>query len=128
MTTLAHPPVRTRACPACGVGFSCGLDAATRRCWCDGLPAILPPDPALSCLCPECLKTKLRGAIDGFIRALPPHARRQSLAMKYARPDAPLVEDFDFYWENGYRVFTAWHHLKRGECCGNGCRHCPYPA
>jgi hypothetical protein len=24
-------------------------------------------------------------------------------------------------------VFTAQHHLKRGYCCGNGCRHCPYP-
>jgi len=23
-------------------------------------------------------------------------------------------------------VFTAAYHLKRGYCCGNGCRHCPY--
>ena len=23
-------------------------------------------------------------------------------------------------------VFTAQYHLKRGSCCGSGCRHCPY--
>ncbi|KAK6738701.1 hypothetical protein RB195_020672 [Necator americanus] len=26
----------------------------------------------------------------------------------------------------GYTVFTVSHHLYRGSCCGNGCRHCPY--
>lgn len=26
----------------------------------------------------------------------------------------------------GYNVFTAVAHRKRGRCCGNGCRHCPY--
>jgi hypothetical protein len=23
-------------------------------------------------------------------------------------------------------VFTREYHLKRGYCCKNGCRHCPY--
>ncbi|MCC7297209.1 MAG: hypothetical protein IT244_02650 [Bacteroidia bacterium] len=32
----------------------------------------------------------------------------------------------DFYLENGYMVFTAAYHLKRGSCCGSGCKHCPY--
>jgi hypothetical protein len=32
----------------------------------------------------------------------------------------------DFYFENGLLVFTAAFHLKRGYCCGSGCRHCPY--
>ena len=32
----------------------------------------------------------------------------------------------DWYLESGYLVFTEAHHLKRGSCCGNGCRHCPY--
>jgi Family of unknown function (DUF5522) len=27
----------------------------------------------------------------------------------------------------GYVVFTAATLLERGECCGSGCRHCPYP-
>lgn len=26
----------------------------------------------------------------------------------------------------GYKVFTAFAHLKRGKCCGSACRHCPY--
>jgi len=37
-----------------------------------------------------------------------------------------LTEGEDFYIENGYRVFTEAYHQKRGYCCGNGCRHCPY--
>jgi Family of unknown function (DUF5522) len=37
-----------------------------------------------------------------------------------------LVEDEDFYWEGGFIVFTRHYHLKRGYCCGSGCRHCPY--
>lgn len=31
------------------------------------------------------------------------------------------------YEMDGERViFTALFHLQRGQCCGNGCRHCPY--
>jgi hypothetical protein len=32
----------------------------------------------------------------------------------------------DFYLEGGTIVFTEAYHLKRGDCCGSGCRHCPY--
>jgi len=32
----------------------------------------------------------------------------------------------DWYLENGLLVSTAAYHLKRGCCCGSGCRHCPY--
>lgn len=33
----------------------------------------------------------------------------------------------DYYInEQGYRVFTEKYHLKRGYCCLNGCKHCPY--
>ena len=38
----------------------------------------------------------------------------------------PLIENEDFYIEKGLYVFTAAYLLKRGYCCGNGCRHCPY--
>ena len=37
-----------------------------------------------------------------------------------------LVEGEDFYREGGYVVFTGRYHLRRGYCCGSGCRHCPY--
>ncbi len=26
----------------------------------------------------------------------------------------------------GLFVMTAEHHIRRGRCCHNGCRHCPY--
>ena len=38
-----------------------------------------------------------------------------------------LIEGVDYYYnEQGYVVLTARYHLERGECCGNGCLHCPY--
>ncbi len=37
-----------------------------------------------------------------------------------------MIPEPDFYIENGKWVFTEWYHLKRGYCCNNGCRHCPY--
>ncbi|MFZ1705703.1 MAG: DUF5522 domain-containing protein [Saprospiraceae bacterium] len=32
----------------------------------------------------------------------------------------------DFYIENGLIIFTQHFLNKRGYCCKNGCRHCPY--
>ena len=38
-----------------------------------------------------------------------------------------LIEGEDFYYnKDGYMVLTARYHLKRGDCCGNGCMHCPF--
>ncbi|MDR3739142.1 MAG: DUF5522 domain-containing protein [Terracidiphilus sp.] len=43
------------------------------------------------------------------------------------KPTAPIpLEPGDFYLEGEALVFTAAYHLKRGYCCGSGCRHCPY--
>ncbi|MEA5461447.1 DUF5522 domain-containing protein [Arcicella sp. LKC2W] len=36
-----------------------------------------------------------------------------------------LKEDF-YLNEQGFMVFTEAYHLKRGYCCKNGCKHCPY--
>lgn len=47
-------------------------------------------------------------------------------AAKPAAEPAPLREHEDYYIEDGFWIFTAAFHLKRGHCCGNGCRHCPY--
>ncbi|MBL7779430.1 MAG: cysteine-rich CWC family protein [Chitinophagales bacterium] len=43
------------------------------------------------------------------------------VAIKLEYEQMPL-----FYTEHGYYVMTVKHHLKRGFCCKNGCRHCPY--
>lgn len=37
-----------------------------------------------------------------------------------------LEEGIHYYLDKGRVVFTALFHQLRGECCGNGCRHCPY--
>ena len=41
--------------------------------------------------------------------------------MKLNKDDKEL-----YYMENGRVVFTPKYHLQRGDCCGSGCRHCPY--
>jgi len=41
--------------------------------------------------------------------------------------DTELIENEDYYFDgNRYMVLTAKYLLQKGECCGNGCRHCPY--
>lgn len=37
-----------------------------------------------------------------------------------------LIENEDYYFENGLMVLTAHYLLRRGYCCEQGCRHCPY--
>jgi hypothetical protein len=37
------------------------------------------------------------------------------------------VANEDYYFDkNGFMVFTEAYHLKRGNCCGCACKHCPY--
>ena len=43
-----------------------------------------------------------------------------------SRPSADEQDTEDYYVENGLLVFTAVYHLKRGACCGSGCKHCPF--
>lgn len=40
---------------------------------------------------------------------------------------AELVEGRDYYVENGLMVLSESYLRRRGYCCHNGCRHCPYP-
>ncbi|MBV9957472.1 MAG: hypothetical protein JO360_03590 [Acidobacteria bacterium] len=42
------------------------------------------------------------------------------------RKEQALVEGLDYYLEDGLMVFTAHYLKRRGYCCANGCRHCPY--
>ena len=37
-----------------------------------------------------------------------------------------LKNNVDYYIEGERVIFTALAHIKRGQCCGSGCRHCPY--
>lgn len=46
----------------------------------------------------------------------------------HEKKDEKLVEGRDFYLdpETGLFVMTEEYLRRRGYCCGNGCRHCPY--
>jgi Family of unknown function (DUF5522) len=50
--------------------------------------------------------------------------------MSFRKPERrksdEFIENTDFYYENGLMVLTAHFLLKRGYCCENICRHCPY--
>ena len=37
-----------------------------------------------------------------------------------------LCKMMTFLWSDGFIVFTENYHLKRGYCCKNNCKHCPY--
>ncbi|MDZ4676347.1 MAG: cysteine-rich CWC family protein [Oligoflexia bacterium] len=93
-------------CERCGQKFGCGIK--TGSCWCQKTASLVPiPKQYKDCLCSPCLETftKSSAAAVGI---------------------GGLIEGEDFYYENGLMVFTQSYHLKKGECCKNDCRHCPY--
>ena len=110
------------ACSNCGSSFSCGSDQAS-PCWCSALPPILPPEAGKSCLCQDCLKTEIKAEIAAYVEAV-----RKGLIVNQAAQyqTSKLIDGIDYYMDNGLMVLSSWFHLKRGECCGNACRHCPY--
>ncbi len=62
------------------------------------------------------LKWYLRSRMDHSIKPKTPPQKQ-----------IPLKEGLDFYLdEQGNLVFTESYHLKRGHCCKNSCRHCPF--
>ncbi len=104
-------------CPLCQQPNDCQLctsSAYKGACWCarveipDALLALVPVESRnKACICREC--------VTQFHRA------KMNIAV------SPKIRPGDFYFETGRMVFTADYHLRRGYCCANGCRHCPYP-
>jgi hypothetical protein len=48
--------------------------------------------------------------------------------MKPEKKPLPKLSKEDYYINGqGLMVFTEKYHLKRGYCCGSGCKHCPFP-
>lgn len=112
------------SCPKCNTEVPCTAD--TNTCWCMQYPHILPVSDKtdLSCLCSTCLAKSINNELNTLYQ-------QYSLKdlIKRAKPyasNSTLIENIDFTIENGFTVFSPWYHLKRGNCCGNGCRHCPY--
>ena len=93
--------MQSKSCSNCSADLTCGSQEA--HCWCMEYAPLSRLDEAKDCLCEACLKEAIENA---------------------ASKDT--VAEPDYYIENGYYVFTDSYHLKRGYCCKNGCRHCPY--
>ena len=133
---LAGRKTRRRAvsdfCPKCKKLNRC--DVGSKACWCLRYPFLQALAEASgieyscenSCLCEKCMKDEVSRQIDGYVERFK-RGEVKNIAPKIAgRSDKP-IEGIDYYMENGRWVFTSWSHLKRGYCCGSGCRHCPYP-
>ncbi len=110
-------------CPQCGETLTCNA-TQDQPCWCAGYPAIMPISAEAECLCRDCLTRAIGRRIAEMITS-----RSHQSMLEYAgryRSDGDLIEHIDYTLEAGNYVFSAWYHLKRGTCCGNGCRNCPY--
>ena len=101
-------------CPLCGEANECQLcspAAYKGPCWC----AQVEVPAELLAQVPEALRNRAcicAGCVAKF------HERKS--------PQPVRVGDF-YFDADGKMVFTEKYHLRRGHCCGSGCRHCPYP-
>ena len=94
--------MRDKVCSSCSTNFQCG--STDGACWCMSHGIVSTIVEGQDCLCEACLTSAIN---------------ENSVEWNDS-------EESDFYIENGFYVFTRSYHLKRGSCCGNGCRHCPY--
>ena len=105
--------------------FTCKA-AGIDTCWCAEYPPVLEPKTGSDCLCPNCLHDRVRERVDALVAEITGGARENDAYRFVGRNPRKMLEGIDYYREGGRWVFTAWYHLKRGYCCGSGCRHCPY--
>lgn len=105
-----------KSCPRCHQSFICKAgDIAHCQC---NIPLSEATRQFLrktqyGCLCKDCLVE-----INDFVE----------MAQGYGFPTQKdvLKEGLHYYKEGNYWVFTELYHYLRGNCCGNGCRHCVY--
>ncbi len=123
---------RDEQCPVCGGDNQCRMAKGhlyKGPCWCD---EIIVPSQILrglvtsgldpGCLCRGCLEAAARLSLEVNGSAATADQIRTTLGSSQ-----PSLKEEEYYLdEKGNLVFTAAYHLKRGTCCENGCRHCPY--
>jgi len=117
-----NPNTAEKSCSICGMPFHCGCQC--EQCWCADYPAIMPPDFSRDCQCSSCLAKSIGKHIEQKLDTL---SLDDALAL--AKPFAGnkrLIEGIDYRIENGLWIFSRWYLLKRGYCCGEACKHCPY--
>ncbi len=91
------------SCPRCGAERVCGARRpASSPCWCASVAVN------------QAVLERLAATFEGCL--CPGCLAEEAGHRTYIDP------------ASGYTVFTALALAERGECCGSGCRHCPYPA
>ncbi len=114
-----------KRCSRCEDSFTCGAETGAPDCWCAELPRYsFVANEDQDCLCPECLGEAIQEMTcsgRASIGSVP------ALGQTRVNP-CPLVEGEDYYLEGELFIFTERYHLRRGYCCENACRHCPYTA
>lgn len=116
---------KVKNCSTCGTPFDCGDNTEGSKCWCNDFPPIFVPSEVVDCLCPVCFKNSCSLKIEEYVETITPETALHNKAKDLPKT-SHLVEGIDYYLEDGNYVFKTWFHLKRGYCCQNGCRHCPY--
>jgi hypothetical protein len=117
--------IKVKNCSTCKKPFNCGDTSGGIACWCNDFPPIFVPTDVVDCLCPSCFTAACSEKIEDYVSTLTAETAPKNIAKDLPK-STTLIEGIDYYLENGNYVFKAWFHLKRGSCCGNGCRHCPY--
>ena len=115
---------QSKLCSECNAVLVCGSTQAGESCWCVAYPAIMSADLQQDCLCADCLSKAIQEKITEFIKTSS-QQKVIAIARKY-RGNDKLIQGIDYSVENNKYVFTQWYHLKRGSCCGNNCKNCPY--
>lgn len=125
MNILQHSSIKEKKCSTCGTPFICGDSVDGIACWCNDFPPIFVPSDVVDCMCTNCFTAACGNKIDNYVATILPAEAVDSKAKNLPKTTR-LIEGIDYYLENGNYVFKGWFHLKRGHCCSNGCRHCPY--
>ena len=87
----------------------------------------MPLDFSQDCRCQACLSKAVDNQLDVLIKDNGiEHVLRMAEPYRTNDDAVEYLEHLDFVVEDGLYIFTKWQHVKRGECCGNGCQNCPY--
>ncbi len=116
--------MQEKRCSNCAAILSCSSNQVEIACWCKAYPAIMTIEAQQDCLCKNCLSQAIQEKIIHLINTL---SQQDIIAIAHQyRTNEPLIVGIDYIIENNNWVFTQWYHLKRGHCCGNACKNCPY--
>lgn len=117
--------IKEKHCSSCGNAFDCAVDSTETPCWCFEYPFVFDLKFSGDCFCQDCFKGNYITKIEQYVATITPDIAQDNKAKELPKTKE-LIDEIDYYLENGKYVFKPWFHLKRGYCCDNNCRHCPY--